>query len=318
MLKLGFTFAMMLSAAGVIVPASARAVTPAGTLISNTATVSFSNGPIRSTEQTNTVSVRVDEVLNVTVTPLSTTPVTSLGGPATLVYQVTNNGNGNEPFNLAANANVVGNAFNGTIQALAIDVNGDGVYEPGTDTIVANGNATPALTPDSSVKVLVLVDLPANVSDAQASKVQLAAASPVGTGAPGTLFAGKGNGGVDAIVGATGAQGMALGSLIAKVAAISITKSASVVDPYGTSNAISGAIVTYSLIVHVAGSGTASGLVVIDNFPAGTAYVPGSVTLGGVALTDATGATASGIRVSLGDVPAGSPDMTVTFKVKLI
>ena len=296
--------------------------TPAGTVINNTATATFSIGSTPNTVQSNTVSVKVDQLLNVTVTPLTTTPVLAGTGPATLVYQVTNSGNGSEPFNLTTNPNVSGNPYNTTVQILAIDVNGDGVYEPGVDTIINNGAASPTLAPDASVKVLVLTNLPASATDGQTSQVQLTAASTIGTGTPGTLFAGRGTGGVDAVVGATGGQGTSAASVIASLAVVTLTKSASILDPFGTANPVPGAVVTYTLVAHTTGTGTATNVVVADTYPTGTAYQPGTIQLNGAALTDAADgdagtASATGISVSLGNIVGGSPDKTVTFKVKI-
>ena len=296
--------------------------TAAGTVINSTATATFTIGSTPNTVQSNTVSVKVDQLLNVTVTPLTTAPVLAGTGPATLVYQVTNSGNGSEAFNLTDNPNVSGNPYNTTVQILAIDVNGDGVYEPGVDTIINNGAASPVLAPDASVKVLVLTNLPTSATDGVTSQVQLTAASTIGTGTPGTLFAGRGTGGVDAVVGATGGQGTSVASVIASLAVVTLTKSASIVDPFGTANPVPGAVVTYTLVAHTAGTGTATNVVVADTYPTGTVYQPGTIQLNGAALTDAADAdagtaSATGISVSLGNIVGGSPDKTVTFKVKI-
>ena len=296
--------------------------TPAGTVILNTATATFTTGTSPGTVTSNTVSVKVDELLNVTVTSLLSAPVSAGSGPATLVWSVTNNGNGNEPFNLTANPAVAGNPFNGTIQTLAIDTNNDGVYEAGTDTIITNGAASPVIAPDGNVHVVALINLPAGATDAQTSQIQLTAASVLGTGTPGRVFAGKGNGGVDAVVGATGATGSSLESIIASLATVALTKTAAVLDPFGGNSPVPGAVVTYSLVAHTTGSGTANGVTVTDSFPAGTTYQTGSITLNGTGLTDAadgdTGtATGTGISVGLGNLAGGAPDKTVTFKVKI-
>jgi hypothetical protein len=51
----------------------------------------------------------------------------------------------------------------------------------------------------------VLSTIPAGASERQRGQVDLLAAGETGTGAPGTSFAGEGEGGGDAVVGATGA-----------------------------------------------------------------------------------------------------------------
>ncbi|MBS0254930.1 MAG: hypothetical protein JSS36_06910 [Proteobacteria bacterium] len=294
----------------------------AGTVIQNTATATYTAGTTTASVNSNTVSVKVDELINVAVTGLTTTPAAASSAPAVLVYSVTNTGNGNEAFNITADPNVSGNAFNATISSVVIDSNGNGTYDPGVDTVIANGSAAPSLAPDASVKVFVLAALPGSATDGQTSNVKLTAASVTGTGAPGTLLAGKGDGGVDAVIGTSTAAQHAQDPLIASLAQVTLTKSATILDPFGGTTPVPGAVVTYSLVAHVAGSGTANNLHVTDSFPTGTTYQSGTITLNAAALTDAADtdagtASASGIDVALGNIAGGSPDKTVTFKVKI-
>jgi len=294
----------------------------AGTDITNVATATYTSGTGTSTVSSNTVTVKVDELLDVAVGSLTSSPVSAGSSAAVLAYSVTNSGNGNEAFNLTADPAVSGNAFNGTIQAVAIDSNGNGTYEPGVDTLVSNSAAGPVLAADQTVRVLVLVDLPGGATDAQTSQVRLTAAAVTGTGTPGTVFAGRGDGGVDAVVGASHATGNALGSLIASLATVTLTKSAAIADPFGGSSPVPGSVVTYSLLAHAAGTGTANGVHVTDAIPTGTTYMAGSLTLGGTGLTDAADgdagtASASGIDVSLGSFAGGAPDRTITFQVTI-
>ncbi|MDB5715759.1 MAG: hypothetical protein JWO15_3156 [Sphingomonadales bacterium] len=65
-----------------------------------------------------------------------------------------------------------------------------------------------------------------------------------------------------------------------------MTKTAKVIsDPINllvNPHAIPGAVIEYCLTVTNAGPGTASGVVISDNVPAGTTYVSGSLTVGGL------------------------------------
>lgn len=294
----------------------------AGTTISNVATATYTSGTGSSSITSNTVTVKVDELLDVAVSPLTTTPATATSAAAVLVYSVTNTGNGNEAFNLTANPTVSGNAFNGTIQAVAIDANNNGTYEPGVDTLVTNGGSSPSLSADQSIKVLVLVDLPAGATDTQTSQVQLTAVSVTGSGTPGTVFAGKGDGGVDAVVGSSHADRNALASLVASLATVTLAKTATIADPFGGTTPVPGSVVTYSLVAHASGTGTANAVHVTDAIPTGTTYRANSMTLNGTSLTDAAdgdagAGSASGIDVSLGTFAGGSPDKTVTFQVTI-
>lgn len=294
----------------------------AGTLIENTATATYQTGTTTSSVISNKVTVKVDELLDVAVATLSTAPATANSEPAVLIYSVTNSGNGPEAFNLAADPKVSGNAFDGTIKSVVLDSNNNGIYDPGVDTVLTAGSlATPILAPDKSVKVFLLVTLPVGATDAQTSQVRLTATAQTGTGTPGTSFAGKGEGGGDAVVGLTTASANSLAALIASLANISLTKSATILDPFGTAKPVPGAVVTYSLAAKVTGSGALDGLHVVDTIPNGTTYVPGSLKLDSAALTDGADGDAgtggaSGIDVTLGKINGGNT-RTVIFAVKI-
>lgn len=294
----------------------------AGTLIENTATATYQTGSTTGSVTSNKVTVKVDELLDVAVATLSTAPATASSEPAVLIYSVTNSGNGPEAFNLAADPKISGNGFDGTIKSVVLDSNGNGIYGPGVDTVLTAGAlATPVLGPDKSTKVFVLVNLPAGATDAQTSQVRLTATAQTGSGTPGTSFAGKGEGGGDAVVGLTTASANSLAALIASLANISLTKSATILDPFGTAKPVPGAVVTYSLAAKVTGSGSLDGLHVVDTIPDGTTYVPGSLKLDAAALTDGADGDAgvggaSGIDVTLGKI-AGGNTKTVVFSVKI-
>ena len=296
--------------------------TLAGTLIQNTVTATFSSGSNVITMHSNTNTVKVDQLIGVAATALLTTPVPIGASSATLSFQVTNTGNGADSFDLGGVTAVAGNAFATTLQTVAVDTNGNGIYDPGVDTVIANGAASPSLAPDATIRVFLIVAAPSGVTDSQTSQVRLTATSVTGSGAPGTLLAGKGVGGVDAVVGLSGGTANALEALIASVANVTLTKSAAIVDPNGGANPVSGAVVTYSIVAHTTGSGTANSLVVTDPYPTGTTYQPGTLTLNGNTLTDvadgdAGTASSTGIAVQLGNVAGGSADKTITFQVKI-
>ena len=293
----------------------------AGTQIANTATATYDSGAASVSIQSNTVTVRVDELLNVAVTSLSANPTAAAAGTTVLTYQVTNTGNGPESFDLSADPAVSGNTFNPVLQSIANDTNGNGVYDPGTDVILATGTPTPAIAPDSSLTVFVLTTLPNAATDGQTGQVRLTATAATGSGTPGTVFAGQGAGGGDAVVGASTGLDNALATEIARLAAVNLTKSATILDPFGTQQPVPGAIVTYSLLAMVSGAGMASNLNVTDVIPTGTTYQPGTLTLDGTPLSDATDsdagqASAAGIAVGLGTL-AGGTSKTVAFKVKI-
>lgn len=309
--------------AALALPATAGATgTRAGTTISNTASASFDNGAGTLSVDSNRVDLRVDELLDVTVASNNPSEVATAPGATgqRLTFSVTNTGNGQEAFALSSIANVGGDNYDPAVTQIYID-NGDGLFDASTDTLYVPGSNDPVLSPDQSVRVFVLATTPGSVTDGNRGIVSLVAAAKTGIGAPGTSFAGQGEGGGDAVVGSTGGDGQDNGAYRVSAATVSLVKSASIVDPLGGSEPVPGATITYTITATVAGTGSVGGLAITDPIPAVTSYVAGSITLGGSALTDAADADAGDfngtrIRVQLGTVPGGQT-RTVTFRTRI-
>jgi len=311
---------LAIAAALITTPAHAGGV-KAGTLIENTASATYDGGAGPVTIPSNTITVKVDELLDVTVTSRDSGPVSAAPGSAVLTFELTNTGNGPEAYTLTANPAVAGNDFDTTVNGIAVDTNGNGVYDPGVDQMLTGPATTAAIAADASLTVFVLVTIPGGVADGDQSDVSLLAEAVTGTGAPGTAFAGQGAGGGNAIVGSTGANATATGSLSVGITDVDLIKSATVRDPFGGTGIVPGATITYAIRAEVRGSGSVSDLVVTDAAPADTTYVAGSLKLDGATLTDAADADAgrsntSGISVDLGTVSGGSSH-TVTFQVAI-
>lgn len=311
---------LAIAAALITTPAHAGGV-KAGKLIENTASATYDGGAGPVTIPSNTITVKVDELLDVTVTSRDSGPVSAAPGSAVLTFELTNTGNGPEAYTLTANPAVAGNDFDTTVNGIAVDTNGNGVYDPGVDQMLTGPATTAAIAADASLTVFVLVTIPGGVADGDQSDVSLLAEAVTGTGAPGTAFAGQGAGGGNAIVGSTGANAAATGSLSVGITDVDLIKSATVRDPFGGTGIVPGATITYAIRAEVRGSGSVSDLVVTDAAPAETTYVAGSLKLDGATLTDAADADAgrsgtSGISVDLGTVSGGS-SRTVTFQVTI-
>jgi len=313
-------------AAGTLCAAQAAhaAGTPAGTIINNSATATYdlpSGG--QDSVTSNIVSLTVDELLDVSVASTDGGDVATFPGAANqvLTFRVTNAGNGNESFVLSALDTVGGDDFNPSATSIVIDSNGSGVYDPGIDTVYVAGANNPLLAPDASVLIFVLSSIPAGAADGQRGRVDLLAVAATGSGAPGTTFAGQGQGGGDAVVGATGADAEDDGFYAVSAASVAFVKSADVVDPFGGATRVPGSIITYRLVASVSGSGSLANLRIADAIPAGSSFRAGTITLEGAPLSDAADAdageyTGSGIAVRLGTVAAGAA-RTVTFQVAI-
>jgi uncharacterized repeat protein (TIGR01451 family) len=298
--------------------------TPAGSIVRNTATATYdapSGG--ETTITSNEVALTVDEILGATVVSGDPGDVPVVPGSTAQIlrYTLTNVGNGSEAFSLLARSNAGGDDFDPSLAEIVLDSNGNGAYDAGVDTLYVAGSNDPVLAPDAAQTIFVRSTVPAGVTDGQRARVDLVATAATGAGAPGTLFAGQGQGGGNAIVGMGGGTAEDDGWYRVSQASIAFVKSATVLDPFGQTSAMPGAFITYTLAVTVSGSGSIANLRLADAIPAGTSYRAGTLTLDGGPLTDAADAdagtyTGSGISVSLGNVAAGASH-NVTFQVRI-
>lgn len=268
----------------------------------------------------------VDELVNVTVTLQSVSPV-SVNSPDTnqeLAFLVTNTSNGSQKFTLALNAALGGDQYDPTNPRIFLDTNGTTVYEPGVDPAYQPGVNDPVLPADGSRWVFVLCDIPGALANGNLGDASLSATSTTGTGV-GTIVAGGGVGGGDAVIGASGGKASALGGYLVTTLAVQIAKSATIADLGGGTTASPGATITYTLKVSVVGSGSVANLVITDPLPPFTSYVASSLHLNGAPLSDAAdadagdfgGTTPNQLTVSLGSVAGGSIPQTITFAVTI-
>lgn len=311
--------AIALALLAVSAPAYA-AGTLAGTDIDNVAEATYDtpSGPV--TIQSNMVRIKVDELLDVTTVTTDPGDITTAPGATGNVqtFRITNTGNGEEAFRLTANVNVGGDDFDPTLTQIVLDTNGNGVYDPGVDTVYVAGSNDPLLQPDQSTVAFVITSTPVAVTNGNRATTNLLAVAVTGSGAPGTTFTGAGQGGGNAVVGSTGADADASSFLAVQAASLALVKSATIVDPFGGNRPVPGAIITYSLVATISGAGSLNNLVITDPIPANVTYQAGSLTLEAAALTDAADADAgnfNGTRISVaaGNVPAGQT-RTVTFR----
>ena len=298
--------------------------TLAGTNITNVATATYElpNGD-EATIDSNTVTLLVDELLDVTVDWSDPADVATAPGRTgqLLTFTIANGGNGTEAFTLSTVANGGGDDFDPAVTSIVLDSNGNGAYDAGVDTVYVAGSNDPELAPDASLTVFVLSSIPAGAADGNRGHVDLKAVAKTGSGAPGTSFAGLGQGGGNAVVGATGADSEDAGWYKVSKADLSFVKSATVSDLFGGAANAPGSTVTYTLTATVNGSGSLANVRIGDAIPAGTTYKPGTITLDSVALTDADDAdagrfTGTAISVGLGTLPSGTAK-TITFQVKI-
>ena len=300
--------------------------TPAGTTIQNTATVSFDLGGTPISVDTNTTTITVLERLDVNLTVQTSQVLVTAGDSSrSILFRLTNTGNGSEAFVLSLDSAIAGDDFDPVpaVPSIYVDSDGSGDFNAGD---VAYDNATPPLlAADASLDILVVNDIPGTAANGDVGRSQLTATAVTGSGAPGDEFTGQGDGGLDAIVGTTGALVSDLGEYLVSDVTINVVKAQAVADPFGGNEPVPGATVTYTVTVEVLGSGTATASLVRDPIPTYTTFVPNSIVLNSAAITDAADADAgeldtSGaptIVVRLGDLTAADGVQSVEFQVTI-
>lgn len=289
----------------------AQTATPAGTQISNTATVAYTVNGTPQTTSSTTATFVVDRKVNfaVALDQSGNTQVNLADAGAVVKFKVTNTTNAAQDFLLDPDQSTLSvgiltgtDNFDVTNLRAFVDGNGNGVYEPTIDT----QTYIDELAPDASVTVFLVGDTPstAGISGAQVSLHVIAAAGGA-SGTRGTalvatdLNLANADNLVDIVFAdddsdgalnlgdiARNGQGRAYGAFEVGTTnvALTVAKSALVLsDGVNLINpkAMPGATVQYCLRV---ANGTAltpaTGVVLTDVMPSGTTYVPGSISVG--------------------------------------
>ena len=300
--------------------------TAAGVDITNTATAAYTVGTTPLTASSNPVVTTVDELLNVTAVGQDAgSQVTVASGAVDQVqtYLVTNTGNGTDSYSLTA-LNQAGDDFDTVTSVIYLD-DGDGVFNASLDTLL-DGSNDPSLVPDAAgaITVFVVSEMQQSLSDGAIATIDLVVDSNTAVNVPGTVVAGAGDGGTDAVVGSSGGTATATEDYIVSSVAVALLKSATIVDPFGGTEPVPGSTITYSIAVTVTGGGTATGVIISDPIPVNTTYVTSSMALDGSGLTDPVDilddadfnvTTAGVITVNLGNLTAGT--QTITFNATI-
>lgn len=299
------------------------AKTAANTEIQNLAVMSYSVDGNVETTYSNTTSFRVDELLSFTLTADNPTGVfvQSPSTGAVLVFTLTNQGNGQEKFDLSVTQSIT-DEFNPSVTKIYLDSNSNGIYDPTTDLLYTPGTHVPDLAPNASLQVFLVSDIPSALNPEDEALMSLVVSPATGSGPFGTPYLTLGDGGVDAVMGSPGGNFAVEGKLIVEVAEATITKSQSILDPDGGSASVKDAVITYTLNLQASGVGTLTDLVISDNIPSGTVYVENSLRLDGSPLSDAEDAdsglfTGTAVRVNLPTLVAPATH-NIVFKVRIL
>lgn len=337
--KLFAVFVLM----ALVVPSKLMAAgTPAGTLITNTATAIYNVGTADYTVTSEPVTTIVAELLEANVVWQNTgtgVPVSPGDPNEMVVFTITNTGNGIDRYNLVIDNNVDGD-FNPSLVNIYYDSNGNGIYDSGVggDELYVSPLTLDGGDPENnSMTVFVFNEIPTVsgtggdlVENAVGhSKLTITSQSVPAGNTAGDILSGAGEDGTDAIVGHFEGQLEITSTYVISTVEVEITKTALITDPFGGDDPIPGATIRYSIVVNVTGTGTgtAQNVRVTDNIPENTTYTPNSLTLGSTSLGDDESDGDAGffrvatpvnfINVSLGDIAAGSSSQTVAFSVTI-
>ena len=324
MKKMHFALA---AAVGVMMYATCAVAAPtnAGVTITNTATARYNVGATNYSVNASAAPFKVAQLVNVSVTNMDGGPVPAAaadtGKPTS--FQIKNEGNGPDSFVLSVNNMIAGDSFDPNFSSIVIDSTGDGTYNTGDQTYAG---APIALAAGQSVTAFVLNDMPAGEANGNTGKTQMQAQSAnFNSGVIGKVFATQGVDGVDVVLAVVDGLSSGQGSYVISSLLVTLTKTSSIADPWGGAQPVPGATVTYTIISQVNGSGTATGLKIVDPIPTNTTYKINSLELNGAALSDAADVdagdvgltTANTVTVNLGNVAAGSAPSTVSFQVTI-
>jgi fimbrial isopeptide formation D2 family protein/uncharacterized repeat protein (TIGR01451 family) len=286
-------FVAILAACLALCAGRAAAATPAGTVISNTASATYqsSDGKTYAT-RSNTQSVMVAAVGAILVTPKQTAvnPATDgylLGTSFTRTFTITNTSNITDAYKVTALSTQAGK-----ITSAVFNLPGGG-----TLPIVVGQTVSPSIAPAGTITVTVAID-GSGVASGTAFSIALTASTTVSGTANGIA---TDSGEVWAIPIASG-QFVNPGN-----ASLPIAKLVNGQPSYG---AQPGEVVTFSLPVKNAGGYAATSTVVEDVLPAGLTADPATATVNGTAVP----ATLNGqdLKIQAGTIAAGAT-VTIAF-----
>ena len=232
--------------------------TPAGTEIKNKAYADYkdANGNDKSRVYSNEVTTVVSQVAAINITPDTGNQSGVAGSEVAYPVTICNDGNGDDTFTLSV-------ADTTWTSKIYFDTNGDGVWDPLTETTEVT--STTLLAADVCYKVIVVTTIPPTAADGAESTATLTATSTF-----------------DNTVKETGTY-----KTTSLKAVFSIVKS--VVDT--PANPVPGDIITYRVNGENTGSADAEDVRAEDTIPTGTTYVAGSMRYGPVTDTYSTATT---------------------------
>jgi uncharacterized repeat protein (TIGR01451 family) len=284
--------------------------TLAGTSISNQAQIAYAVGGIDNNLTSNTDEFVVDRVVDIHINWQDSTSVKVGAGDQdrVLTFMLTNLGNGDDNATLSYEHNASSD-FAPINSTLYQDTNGNGIFDPGVDTVASNIG----LAADANKTLFLVADIPndANVSDRSYDGILAISDSSATAGADNPSA-------VDVVVrkGSDRDQG------IYEVRDYWLESRKSAVVHSDDNATHTGTRVTYTIDLWIGGSSSGKSITnvkIADVIPSGTTYVSGSLKLDGTSLSDPADSDAGScdgatIKVNVGTI-GGTAHKKVSFDV---
>jgi uncharacterized repeat protein (TIGR01451 family) len=299
---------------------TAEKETPAGTLagrwIPSAASVRYSLLGETDTVETNNTLIQVAEIVAFNLNQLEEGKV---GVKADEEYQfeleVTNIGNGTECFWTTPSDSEQG-VLDITPVLLRSDSDDDGAFDF-EDQQHKFSECTIWLAPGQTERLFIAGRMPRGVENDRAY-FKITVGPSQGLGEIGTVYEDKGDGAADALSGTDPEEGYATFYAQGSTLRVGLQKTAVAGGDASRTDALPGEMIAYSLRFTGEGEGQVKGAIVSDPLPGTLSYVPGSLRLDGVLLSDAQDTdagefNAGALAVRLGDLIAPF-DTTITFQ----
>ncbi|MGH3804157.1 MAG: hypothetical protein ACRDTD_29290 [Pseudonocardiaceae bacterium] len=308
--KLTYMGASGLAALSSVAATPAFAVgTTAGTTITNTATVDYQVGGVAQGQQSASNNFTVDRKINVLVEEVAnlTTPVVPGQANAVTTFQLTNTSNETLDFALTATQQVGGTAAHTGTDTF--NVNNVRIYRDNTasgtigswdagDTLITN--YVDELVVDTAIRLFVVADIPAGLTNNAIAGVTLRATAREGglagtQGAAITETTGANTAGKDTVFAdiTAGVAGDAVrdgahsdnDDYTVQTATLVVTKTSRIIsDPVNFAvnpKLIPGAVIEYCIAVANTGAAAATSVVINDPVPGQLTFNAGSILMGG-------------------------------------
>jgi uncharacterized repeat protein (TIGR01451 family) len=291
--------------------------TPAGTLITNQAQIDYVVGNTAGQVASNEDRFVIDRVADVLLSWQDNAPVEVSAGDngRILTFRLSNLGNSDDNISLAYEHNASSDFLPQNVQVF-IDSDGNGEFDPATDTLVVGGVV---LAADANVTLFVVGDIPDdNTTDPNDLSYEILKAETNATATAGPDDPAH----IDTVVRTQKDQES--GIWVVRDYWLATRKTATI---HSDDNAThTGTRITYTVECYIDGNATGhtiDGVTVRDTIPAGTRYVGGSLRLAGAALTDAADsdageydANATQVEVRMGTL-IGTTHTKMQFDVRV-